>query len=71
MKNIDKEKFWKCVDSKWWEATRKTCPYCGHLVGFYKKNIKYVECHYCGNIVFKNKKTEFDFKVKRRLTGEW
>ena len=41
MKNIDKEKFWKYVNSKWWEATRKTCPYCGHVVGFYKKDVKY------------------------------
>ena len=47
------------------EATRVICK-CGHRVNFIT-NVPYIECTYCHNIIFRNKKTEYDFRVKRRL----
>lgn len=67
MKDIDHMGFAPCINSKYWNATRKVCPKCGHVIGFYKPKLRYVECVYCGTIVFKDKKSEFDFRIKRRF----
>ena len=56
----------RCTDSKWIEATRVKCKNCGHTLSFYTR-IPYLECANCGTIVFRNKKCEFDFRVKRRV----
>lgn len=66
--NIDYVYYKKNTSSEWWTKTRKKCPYCGHVLGFYKPSIKYVECNFCGNIVFRDKKAEYDFRIKRRFT---
>lgn len=66
--NIDNPYYRKNTSSAWWYSTRKTCPHCGHVLGFYKPKTQYVECSYCGNIVFRNKKAEFDFRIKRRFS---
>ena len=65
--NWEKRRVDRCIDSKWIEATRKKCN-CGHTLSFYTK-IPYLECANCGNIVFRNKKCEFDFRVKRKVKG--
>jgi hypothetical protein len=39
---------------------------CGHSIQF-RTQIPYVVCNYCGNIVFANKKSEYDFKIKRLI----
>ena len=43
---------------------RRKCK-CGMNVYVYPKS-KYRFCKNCGNIVFLDKKAEFDFKIKRR-----
>lgn len=47
------------------EESRVKCG-CGHIVNFINK-IPYVECSYCHNLIFRNKKCEFDYKVKRKV----
>lgn len=39
---------------------------CGHSVQF-RNLIPYVNCSYCGRLIFRNKKCEYDFKIKRRF----
>lgn len=53
------------IPSDYLEATRVACK-CGHTVNFFT-NVPYVECTHCHRIIFRNKKTEYDFRVKRRL----
>lgn len=38
------------------------CPICGHSTHFLRTNK--VICNWCGNYVFKNKKVEFEHKLK-------
>lgn len=52
-------------DSEYLAQSRVVCD-CGHMVNFFT-NIPYVECTHCHNIIFRDKKAEYDFKVKRRL----
>lgn len=40
------------------------CPTCGHSVHFAKVDKKI--CSWCGNYVFKNRKVEFDYKLKSK-----
>ena len=47
------------------EESRVKCK-CGHSVNFINK-IPYVECSYCHNLIFRNKKCEFDYKIKRKV----
>ena len=44
---------------------RKKCRYCGHtrLLGFQDKVI----CDHCGRYIFKDDKTEFDYRMKERM----
>lgn len=39
---------------------------CGHSVQF-RNLIPYVICSHCGRLIFRNKKCEYDFKIKRRF----
>lgn len=39
---------------------------CGHSVQF-KNPIPYVICNHCGKLIFRNKKCEYNFKIKRRF----
>lgn len=55
----------KCLNDKWIEQSRVLCK-CGHVINFFNK-IPYLECLHCGNLVFRNKKCEYDFKIKRRM----
>lgn len=55
----------RCDDSKWIEATRRKCK-CGHTMNFYTK-VPYLECSHCHNLIFRDKKSEFDYKIKRRF----
>ena len=48
------------------EESRVKCSSCGHVVNFYSHH-PYIECSFCHNLIFRNKKCEFDFKVKRKL----
>lgn len=40
------------------------CPYCGHSLHFAKVEKKI--CTWCGNYVFKDKKAEFEYRIKTR-----
>lgn len=55
----------RCYNPKWLEATKRTC-ICGHNVHFFDL-IPYIECNICGRLIFRNKKCEYDFKIKRRF----
>lgn len=41
---------------------------CGHTITF-ETRAKNKKCSYCGNLVFWDKKSEYDFKIKRRFLG--
>lgn len=63
--SCSKFKHYNYPDDKFLEATRVICS-CGHVVNFVSR-IPYIICTHCGNIIFRNKKCEFDFKVKRKV----
>ena len=63
--NCTKFNHYNYPDSRFLEATRVICS-CGHVVNFINK-IPYIECTYCHKLIFRNKKCEFDFKVKRKV----
>lgn len=48
------------------KESRVKCSSCGHVVNFYLHH-PYIECSFCGNLIFRNKKCEFDYRVKRKL----
>ena len=52
-------------NDKFLEESRRTCK-CGHVVNFVT-NIPWIECTYCHDLIFRNKKAEFDYKVKRKV----
>lgn len=61
--------------NKYYEKSKKFSEYqslitkyckCGHSVQF-RNLIPYITCNYCGNLIFRNKKCEYDFKIKRRF----
>lgn len=52
-------------DSEFLAKTRKKCK-CGHTVNFIS-NIPYIECTHCHNLIFRNNKCEYDFRIKRRF----
>lgn len=39
---------------------------CGHSVQF-KTGIPYVICTYCGRLIFRDKRSEYNYKIKRRF----
>lgn len=45
--------------------TRVVCK-CGHSVNFFS-HAPYIECSHCGDLIFRDKKAEFDYRVKRKL----
>lgn len=47
------------------EQSRVTCK-CGHVVNFISKT-PYVECSHCHKLIFRNKKVEYDFRIKRKM----
>lgn len=53
--------------SNYLDATRVVCK-CGHRVNFISK-IPYIECTHCHNIIFRNRKAEYDYKIKRRFAS--
>lgn len=52
-------------DSEYLAITRVTCK-CGHRVNFLSP-APYIECTHCHNLIFRNKKAEYDYRIKRRL----
>lgn len=42
------------------------CENCGHSILFENKKNK-ILCNHCGRYVFKNKKTEFEYRLKEQL----
>lgn len=52
-------------NDKYIALTRVTCK-CGHVVNFYTR-IPYIECSYCHDIIFKDKKAEYNYRIKRKL----
>lgn len=63
---MKKKKFGKW-DSEFLAQTKVICK-CGHSINFIS-NLPYVECSYCHRIVFRSKKDEFNFRIKRRFTS--
>lgn len=51
--------------SEFLEATRVVCK-CGHVVNFIS-NTPYIECTHCHQLIFRNNKAEYDFRLKRRF----
>lgn len=47
---------------------RKKCN-CGHTIMF-PSCVDWVLCGWCGNYVFKDKKTEFQYRMKERMNNE-
>ena len=58
-------KYNRCHDPKWIEETRVYCK-CGHSVNFFNL-IPYIECSFCHRLIFRNKKCEYDYMIKRRF----
>lgn len=54
-----------CNDEKWLIETRRYCK-CGHSMHFYKYE-PYIRCTHCGKLVFRDKKAEYDYMIKRRF----
>ena len=42
---------------------------CGHTVEFWTSQNRII-CRWCGNYVFRNKKDEFEYRMKERLKNE-
>ena len=59
------EKYYGNLDPDYVAETRVLCK-CGHSVSFVTK-VPYIECTHCHRIIFRNKKSEYDFRIKRRL----
>lgn len=53
-------------DNEYLCATRVKCK-CGHSLNFLGKG-DWKVCSWCGALVFKNRKAEFDYKFKRKYT---
>lgn len=58
MKKFDEE-------DKLINATRVYCK-CGHSIHFFNCE-NYIECSFCHRLVFRNKKCEYDYRIKRRF----
>lgn len=44
------------------------CPNCRHLINFYAfEHVEKKLCRYCGVYVFKDKKNEFNYKMKQKM----
>lgn len=53
------------IDDEFLAATRVVCK-CGHTVNFISR-VPYIECNHCHDIIFRDKKAEYNYRVKRRL----
>jgi len=50
---------------------KKFCPYCGKRVHFYAFEKKGKQlCDWCGRYVFKDKETEFNYRMKELLNKQ-
>lgn len=67
MKKALNDKEWKNLTDEYSKVTYK-CK-CGHSVVIPHWKDKSI-CGWCGNYVFKNKKDEFDYKIKNILKKE-
>lgn len=47
------------------ECLRRKCK-CGHVEYIYS-NTDYILCTWCGNYIFKDKETEFKYRIKERI----
>lgn len=52
-------------DSEYLAETRVICK-CGHRVNFFTQ-VPYIECTHCHDIIFRDKKAEYNYRIKRRL----
>lgn len=64
MVDIDKRKPYM-YDEEYTSMCSRKCK-CGHTVTIYNR-FKREICSYCGRYVFLDKKTEFDYRVKRKV----
>lgn len=53
------------IKQEFLDATRVVCV-CGHVVNFISKR-EYFECSHCHKMIFKDKKAEYNYRLKRRL----
>lgn len=53
------------ISQEFLDATRVVCK-CGHVVNFLSKR-EYIECTHCHNLIFKNKKAEYNYRLKRKM----
>ena len=61
--NDDFEKLWNAK-----KRVLKRCPYCQCTVAFFKfKNEDKKLCKNCNRYVFKNDKTEFEYRLKEKI----
>lgn len=65
MKRYKQKNFTGYLSNRFLELSRVQCK-CGHSVNFIS-NVPYIECNYCHNLIFRNKKCEFNYRVKRRF----
>lgn len=59
------KRFMSNFSDEFLNETRRECK-CGHTVNFISKT-PYITCSHCGNLIFKDKKSEYDYRIKRRL----
>ena len=52
-------------EDEYYTKTKVKC-ICGHVTNFVGRK-DYKECSHCNRIIFKNKKAEYNYKIKRRL----
>lgn len=62
---MEKDKKIGNVASGFIAETRVVCK-CGHSVNFFS-HAPYIECSYCHDLIFRDKKAEYDYKIKRRF----
>lgn len=65
MKKNNKKIDYGNVNSEYLNATRVVCK-CGHVVNFISRTY-YIECSHCHNLIFRNKKCEYNYRIKRRF----
>ena len=65
------KKYNKWHDSKYdlYEITKVKCK-CGHTIHFNRSYYPLKTCKHCGSLVFKNKKEEFKYYLKRKIKYE-
>lgn len=59
------KRFMSNFSDEFLNETRRECK-CGHTVNFVSK-IPYIICNHCGRLIFKDKKAEYDYRIKRKF----